>query len=294
MTLYISDGSKVFGPLTPAEVVKYVNSQKIKQDAWQVCDHAHVWKPLNEEFPQIAAAAVELQPNLSGTNTNRPVEINITGKTETLDPAGAIEKIAEVRSLFNGLWEKQNERVVAKIKNCKPDDKTLLTAKELGKIKEKISETVIQFWRKDGTILSWIKELTWGDPSEMSDAFVKFDCTNIDEKEKQLEKYLNERGIYDWEGCYCYLKGEQYLYIGESTSSIGKRMLIDHKDKIFWHESDSVRILIPADKRNTKKMERLLILNYTPTINDSDGYQNSAADDVLEILEQEIDELARP
>jgi hypothetical protein len=294
MTLYISDGSSVFGPLTSAELVKYVNSQKLNQETWQVCDHMHIWKPLNQEFARIAAEAVELQPRQNETNINRPVDKDIKGKTDILDPAGAIEKIAEVRSLFNGLWERQNERLVAKIKNCKPDDKTLLSAKELGRIKEKISETVIQFWRKEGTILNWIKELTWGDPSEMSDAFMKFESTNIDEKEKQLEKYLNERGIYDWEGCYCYLKGDQYLYIGESTNSIGKRMLIDHKDKIFWHEGDAVRILIPADKRNTKKMERLLILNYTPTINDSDGHQNSSADEVLDILEQEIDELARP
>ena len=113
-------------------------------------------------------------------------------------------------------------------------------------------------------------------------------------KMAQVEKHLIDRRIYDWEGCYCFMNSEKYLYIGETKHSLGRRMLIEHKNKIFWHEADSIRILIPGDKRNTKKLERLLILNYMPTVNDSDGVQSSSADEVLEILGTEMDELARP
>jgi hypothetical protein len=296
MTLFLSDGTNVVGPLTPAETVKYIDVQKIDLEKWQVCDQTHIWKILKNEFPKIAALAVELQANppVNGGGSHRPANEGIVGKKDILDPVGALEKIAEVRVLFNSLWEKQNERLVAKIKNCQPDEKALLSAKELGLLKEKIASTVIDFWRKEGTILNWIKEITWGDPTELSDSFVKLQSTNVDEKMAQVEKHLNDRRIYDWEGCYCFMSGEKYLYIGETKHSLGRRMLIEHKNKIFWHEADSIRLLIPGDKRNTKKLERLLILNYMPTVNDNDGVQSSSADEVLEILETEIDELARP
>jgi hypothetical protein len=295
MTLFLSDGTNVVGPLTPAEAVKYINAQKVNTETWQICDQTHVWKSLKNEFPKIAALAVELQANPPMVpDSNRPANEGIVGKKDILDPVGALEKIAEVRSLFNSLWEKQNERLVAKIKNCQPDERALLSAKELGLLKEKVANTVIEFWRKEGTILNWIKEITWGDPTEVADSFIKLQSTNVEEKMAQVEKHLNERRIYDWEGCYCFLNGEKYLYIGETKHSLGRRMLIEHKNKIFWHEADSIRILIPGDKRNTKKLERLLILNYLPTVNDNDGIQSSSADEVLENLESEIDELARP
>lgn len=296
MTLFLSDGSNVIGPLSPSEVVKYTDAQKINTDLWQVCDQTHTWKVLKDELPKIASMAVELvsNPPPKETESNRPAKDGIEGKKDILDPVGAVEKIAEIRALFNSLWEKQGERLVAKIKNCKPDEKALLSAKELGLIKEKIAQTVVEFWRKEGTILNWIKEITWGDPTELADSFIKLPSTSVEDKMAQVEKHLMDRGIYDWEGCYCFLNGEKYLYIGETKHSLGKRMLIEHKNKIFWHEADSIRILIPGDKRNTKKLERLLILNYTPTVNDNDGVQSSSADEVLEILDAEIDELARP
>ena len=297
MTLFLSDRISLIGPLTPAEAVKYIDAQKINLETWLVCDQTHEWKSLKDEFTKVAALAVELQPIPPPPNeneSNRPANEGLVGKKDILDPAEAILKIAEVRSLFNSLWEKQNERLIAKIKNCKPDEKALLSAKELGLLKEKIANTVIEFWRKEGTIINWIKEITWGDPTELSDSFVKLQSTNVDDKMAQIEKHLNDRRIYDWEGCYCFMNGEKYLYIGETKNSLGRRMLIEHKNKIFWHEADSIRILIPGDKRNTKKLERLLILNYMPTVNDSDGVQSSSADDVLQILDSEIDELARP
>ena len=134
MTLFLSDRTTVIGPLTPAEVVKYIDAEKINLETWLVCDQTHEWKSLKEEFTKIAALAVELQPipPSKENESNRPANEGLEGKKDVLDPAGAILKIAEVRSLFNSLWEKQNERLIAKIKNCKPDEKALLSAKELG------------------------------------------------------------------------------------------------------------------------------------------------------------------
>ncbi|NBS14947.1 MAG: hypothetical protein EBT57_09130, partial [Verrucomicrobia bacterium] len=64
-----------------------------------------------------------------------------------------------------------------------------------------------------------------------------------------------------------------------------------HKDKIFWKEADSMRILIPKNSRQTKRLERLLILRYNPVYNDSPGQKSSAADDCLELIETELAEL---
>jgi hypothetical protein len=192
MTLFLSDRTSLIGPLTPSEAVKYIDAQKINLETWLVCDQTHEWKSLKDEFTKIAALAVELQPippPPKENESNRPANEGLVGKKDILDPAEAILKIAEVRSLFNSLWEKQNERLIAKIKNCKPDEKALLSAKELGLLKEKIANTVIEFWRKEGTIINWIKEITWGDPTELSDSFVKLQSTNVDDKMTQIEKH---------------------------------------------------------------------------------------------------------
>ena len=68
-------------------------------------------------------------------------------------------------------------------------------------------------------------------------------------------------------------------------------VLIGHKDKVFWKEADSMRFLIPKNSRQTKRLERLLILRYNPVYNDPPGRKSSAADDCLELIENELTEL---
>ena len=66
------------------------------------------------------------------------------------------------------------------------------------------------------------------------------------------------------------------------------------KNKFFWDETNGIRILIPKNAKQCKKLERLLIMAYEPKVNDSDGHKSSAADDCLEIISKELEELTLP
>ena len=66
-----------------------------------------------------------------------------------------------------------------------------------------------------------------------------------------------------------------------------------HKNKDWWADTNGIRIIIPRNVKNTKKLERLLILAYAPKKNTADGHKTSAADDCIETITAELDELTQ-
>ena len=300
MTLYISEGKEVIGPLNPHEVLQYVQSQNLKVENWQVCDESHVWKPLAGELAGFALIKHQpsdirkiIQDIEPGNQQDRP-KGQIQGIEDKLDLPGSLEKIAKVRQAFDALWHKQRERLVALVKNREPDDNLKVTSKEHKALKEQISNLVIDYWRKSGVLIEWIKEITWGDPSELGDCYFRLQGTDMDKKMEEAGKALEEKGVHDWAGCYCFMNGDKYVYIGMTTDALGERITVGHKNKFFWEQTDGIRILIPKNAKQCKKLERLLILAYEPKINDSEGHKASAADECLEIIEKELEELTLP
>ena len=116
----------------------------------------------------------------------------------------------------------------------------------------------------------------------------------MDKKLEEAGKILEEKGFHGEPGCYCFMENEKYVYIGMTTESLKERITIGHKNKFFWEQTNGIRILIPKNAKQCKKLERLLIMAYEPKINDSDGHKSSAADDCLEIIEKELEELTQP
>lgn len=300
MTLYISDGKEVVGPFSPHEVLQYIQAKGIKAEQWQICDETHTWKPLAQEITSLALKKVEpsnvrniiekIEPSES---QQKPIN-KLTGLEDKLDISGSLEQLGKLRTAFDALWHKQRERLVALVKNREPDENLKVTGKDHKAIKEQLNSLVIEFWRKSGVLLEWIKEITWGDPSELGDCFFKLSAGDLDKKMEEAGKVLKEKGVYDWAGCYCFLSGDKYVYIGMTKESLGERITVGHKNKFFWDQTDGIRILIPKNAKQCKKLERLLILAYEPKINDSDGHRCSAADECLDVIEQELEELTLP
>ena len=300
MTLYISDGKKVIGPLDAFEVLQYIQSQDLKPQDWQICDESHAWHPLADRLTDLKMAKQTttsvrkiLEVIEPGNIQNKP-DINLKGYEDRLDLPGSLERIAKIRQAFDALWHKQRERLVSLVKNREPEDSMKISIKEHKVLQEQISNLVIDFWRKSGVILEWIKEITWGDPSELGDCYFRLKGADMDKKTEEAGQLLEEKGIHDWAGCYCFMKDEQYVYIGMTTDSLKDRITIGHKNKFFWDEINGIRILIPKNAKQCKKLERLLIMAYEPKVNDSDGHKSSAADDCLEIISKELEELTLP
>ena len=300
MTLYLSDGKDVLGPFSPHEVLQYVQAKNIKDGGWQICDETHIWKPLAQEITALALKKVEpsnvrnIIESAGGTAPSPGPTKKITGLEDKLDLPGSLEQLGKLRVAFDALWHKQRERLVALVKNREPDDNLKVTGKEHRALNEHLHGLVIDFWRKSGVLLEWIKEITWGDPSELGDCYFKLSSSDLDKKMEEAGKVLREKEIYDWAGCYCFLAGDKYVYVGMTTDSLGDRITIGHKNKFFWEQTDGIRILIPKNAKQCKKLERLLILAYEPKVNDSDGHKCSAADECLDLIEKEIEELTLP
>lgn len=307
MSLYISDGQVVLGPWDAFETLTYIKSQKLDSKVWQVCDTTHVWKPLEPELPRLALEAVAPTtlpvPGNDGKNDQPGPKNHLVGLQDPVDEAGALERLAKIRVILDSLWHRQRERIVATIKHREPSSKLKVSDEELEKFKDQMTSLMVEYWQKAGTIVEWIKKLTWGTPEEMGDCFLPLTSKEVPAKMEEVRTKLEENELAEQQGCYCFMKGREYLYIGqthENTSDSGKdkptiagRILYGHKNKDWWAETDGIRIIIPRNVKNTKKLERLLILAYNPKKNTAEGHKSSAADDCIETIASELDELTQ-
>lgn len=298
MNFYLSDGAQVIGPLSSDEVLQFIKQQPIQTDKWQICDKSHVWKPLIAELPNLATnqRTQETRKKLFGENggggDQSEIKQGLASLPEVLDLPGSVQHLSEIRLILDSMWERQREKIISSIKNREPHEALAMNRKDLEVIKEKTHQHTVEFWKKSGVILEWIKELTWGEPNELGDYYFKFTDLDPTKRMVEAEQKLCRCEVDDIAGCYCFLAGDRYLYIGMTEKQdLCSRLLSGHKDKIFWKEADSMRILIPKNSKQTKRLERLLILRYDPVYNDSPGQKSSAADDCLELIENELTEL---
>ena len=300
MNFYLSEGTQVIGPLNADDVLQYSATEKFDSTKWQVCDESHQWKPLDSELPSIGNQANKLEKrHTSEPNTGEAVQVQEGHKPEETpfnkDTTGAIEDIAGIRKVFQEIWTKQVERIVAVIRNKEPHRKFEVTTNEFRDIRNKLNDMIVEFWRKEGTLNEWIADLTWGEPSEVGDYLFKLSSKTPDEKMNELRDHLIRTKIDHLEGCYCFVSGNEYLYIGQTTKqTLSIRILQGHKGKAFWLTTDAIRILIPSHMAKAKKLERLLILAHDPKENELEGGKKSQADDVLNMIETELEELTQP
>lgn len=300
MNYYLSEGTQVIGPLNANDVIQYSAGEGFDASQWQVCDQSHQWKPLLSEIKAIK----DQTSNLARRDTTEPDPDN-KGQSQKghkpeealfkADSTGAIKVMAEIRNELQGIWTRQVERIVAVIRNREPAREFEVTAKEFRDIRSKLNDLIVDFWRKEGTLNEWIADLTWGEPAEVGDYLFRLSGKTPDEKMNEIREHLVRTKIDHLEGCYCFVSGNEYLYIGQTTKqTLSIRILQGHKGKAFWLTTDSIRILIPSHMAKAKKLERLMILAHDPKENELEGGKKSQADDVLNMIETELEELTQP
>jgi hypothetical protein len=297
MNYFLSDYNQIIGPLIPEEVISVINSRNLNINEWQICDSSHVWKLLAPEVTKLAGIIISTDIPEKPDDGPGEGDEQVPGSVkfphyqkEKYDRNGGFEDIAKIRGVLDVLWAKQRERIISKIKNKKIKCDYVLSSKEAEQHIDQTSTEIIQYWRKTGVIVDWIKSITWGKDDELKDFYFEFKKQDPSEREEEAAKKIEEYEL-KIPGCYCFMKQDKYVYIGMTEDCLYKRLKFGHKGKRFWVDADSLRILVPRYAKQVKRLERLLILNYDPVENDSPGHKCSAADDVLEIIQGEVAEL---
>jgi len=301
MHYYLTDGNEVFGPLAAFDVVQFVDSKNFSSEKWQLCDQSHQWKKItieevNELRHQAGQPGTRANPEPEGDGPAQDQRGHTPeGRPFVRDIEGSLQSLAKIRVIFQKVWERQMERIISTIKNEEPKAEHEINVKEYNSIKNELTKEILEFWRKEGTLNDWIADLTWGEPGEIGDYHFRLKGKTPDEKMTEVKENLKRTKIDDLEGCYCFMQGDKYLYIGQTTkNTLSTRLLQGHNGKAFWITADSIRILIPKHMKQAKRIERLLILAHSPEENILGGEKYSRADETLLVVEKELEELTQP
>jgi hypothetical protein len=202
--------------------------------------------------------------------------------------------IREIRERLNQLWEAQRESIIATIKNERLDPASEHTRKQTREILDEVLTNAEQFWRQGGFLTKWIRDLTREEDGRLLDYRHKFWRGSEDghetEKFGDLCRWLEKQGLVDRPGCYCFKKGDEYLYVGKAI--VLRDRIKQHERERYFTYGNAIRIVIPHDKRNLEKLERLLILAHPTEENRKSGTRGGTpVDDFLGFLEREVREL---
>lgn len=194
--------------------------------------------------------------------------------------------LRSVRASLDQLWDAQREAIIARIKDEDLDVEFESTRKSHKAIFQGIEKTVVEYWKADGILAAWVKDLTWND----ADFTLKFKSQDEAGKFEETIAWLVAKNLAGLPAVYCFIVGKEYIYVGQAKD-IGARFK-QHEQKIFFSRADRVRVVIPQNKKMLNKLERLIILNRQPTENRSPGVcKNNPADDCIEFIRREIKEL---
>ena len=310
-TYFYFDGTNVVGSHTSREMSELYHAKVINEQT-QICTaNDHGWKPLSD-FPQLMAErakatrlvtanepaqAGDSQEVKAGVDAGEDVTMNKPGQKDEDDDEGddiarRFTPIKSVRSLLNDLWEAQRESIIAHIKNEELDDRYEKKRKEHLEIKERVRDTVLEYWRRSGVLDDWINDLIWkGKNGEWGDYLKKLKVGDIHGNFERVMTWLDDSDLGKLAGVYSFRNGKKRIYIGQSANL--KKRMKDHEGQYFWGEATHLRILIPQHMASREKLERLMILRHQPEDNGNKGIASSGsrADEVLDFILKEINEL---
>jgi len=211
---------------------------------------------------------------------------------ETINIEKRLAPIKTIRSLLDDLWEAQRESIIAHIKNEELDERFEMKRKGHLETKERIRGLVVEYWRRGGVLDEWINDLiTQGKNGEWGGFIKKFKQSDVHGNFERTLAWLDESGLGEKAGVYSFEKDKQRIYVGESERL--EKRLRQHQGYFAWGEATHIRILIPKRKSNRDKLERMMILRHLPADNGNEGksVSGSKADDVLEFISEEINDL---
>lgn len=300
---YIKIQQGRLGPLSEQEVAEMIREGALPLDAlvsqvgqqdWKSPKDMPQFAPLLEEPTAIASSvpsgAARRPLGESEEEEEEEEEAVGGGEEKVLKKLKKYQLLGNIREHLETVADRQVESILAKITG-EDSKENVWTKKQQEEVKREIGEWAIEYWRRSGRLKRWIVEYVWTDDAgKRADRRRRLKGT-YSEKHEDVLRWLDDLGYLNEAGCYCFVSEDTYLYIGQ-TESLKKR-LEDHEKKIWWDYANALRVVIPKDKRQCEPLERLLILQYRPKECVSDGISgNNPADDILNMIEKEIKELA--
>jgi hypothetical protein len=236
------------------------------------------------------SAPKEIQAPLPPTGEEKSQEDEDDGRSSSAKTPGQL--IREIKKDLDELWEAQRESIIASIKNEKLGQKHEHTRKQRREILGRILTNAQDFWLQTGRVKKWIRELTLEEDGELLDYKHKFPVAedgHEQEKFDDLCRWLEKKALADRPGCYCFKRGQEYLYIGRAAVLCDR--IKQHEDKTYFTYSNGIRVVIPRHKQKLEELERLLILVHTREKQKPGDRGGTPLDDLLGFLEREVREV---
>ncbi|OGW60173.1 MAG: hypothetical protein A2V83_06365 [Nitrospirae bacterium RBG_16_64_22] len=291
---YLKILEKIHGPLSQQEVTEMIKEGALPLDGLVSQVGQQEWR-LPKDLPEFAVA---YQRPVSSTSSTAITESQVAqeedGELEEApeEKGTKYQHISAIRKSLDELAERQIESIIAKIRNH--DSNTAFTQARGKELRQAIESSAIEYWRRSGLLSKWIAEFVRINKKGKRADHKRKLKGEPPEKYDDVQNWLEKLGYHEEEGCYCFMKGNGYKYIGQTTKKTLQRRIKDHEDKIWWADADAFRVVIPQYKTQCEALERLLILNYQPTENETFGNRGqNPADNILEFIRKEVKELAR-
>jgi hypothetical protein len=293
---FYSVSGTVEGPHSPSEIVDLLIEGSLSHAAHLIKAGDPDWKTI-ADFPDVLGM-FEQRKNPKEDMTGGPASTISSTAEERAEADDEKEELKTrrksrhgmlriIRASLDQLWDAQREAIISRIKDDDLDVEYESTRKSHKSIYQTIEQNVIEYWRTDGILSAWTRDLTWND----ADFTLKFKSKDDEAaKFEEAMTWLSSKSLAGLPAVYCFICGKEYIYIGQAKD-IGAR-LKQHEQKTFFTRADRFRVVIPQNKKMLNKLERLLILNRQPTENRSPGVcKNNPADDCMEFIRREIKEL---
>lgn len=192
-----------------------------------------------------------------------------------------------VRKDLDALWECQREAIISAIRDEELDEAYQATRRQNKEIYRKIEEAALNYWRISGLLRQWVGDLTWQD----ADFSRKLRGKDEFDRYADLQQWLQDKGVAEYSGCYCFKTKGKYVYVGRATV-LRDRLKNYEKSKYLLLPEVTARVIIPKYKTQIGKMERMLILLHEPEENRNTGDAGkNPVDDCLTFIRNEVKEL---
>ena len=193
------------------------------------------WSPLGEH-PDFQDA--ETDPSeIEETDLPEPSEeeqvSTIEDQAKLDETKTEIPKLLQsIRKELDVLWECQREAILTRIMDDDLDEDLETIRKESLETYARVEEMVIDYWRKDGQLLNWIKNHI------RKHADYTFPISMDDTRNTRMQKvrgWLQTVGLNNLRGCYCWKQDDEYLYVGQSGSLESR--VSTYEDKYFFRDA---------------------------------------------------------
>ena len=285
------------GPFTRNDIFRFLEDNIIHPTTMVIESKETEWKQASEhpKFSELASELlIEIDSTGAGAKEGDLPQTDQQAKTKKDIP----RLLLNIREKLNKLWECQREAIMSRITDSDLDEDLETFRENSSKLFREIETLVIDCWRANGKLLGLINENLAPHGEYIHELAVNSDRRM---RMDRLLSWLDTAGLKNLKGCYCWKNGDSYLYVGQ-TIDLSAR-LASHKAHYMVDQATHVRILIPnlkrckgsrQHKRRLDVLERLLILQYRPTVNDDkNGHKgNNQIDDCLSYIMNEIKELA--